>query len=653
MLAACLLFLIATASGTLLTFVYDRTAPLAARLCMGASTGLAVMAAAGFLLALWLGLGAACIGLTAAIMLLPFLLLLRQSFRQAVFAGINDAAQAARRGIRHPTGLSVAYMAFYAGVVVLLGIVFGQAVYQTPAGIFTGARSNLGDLTLHLQVISSFSQGQNFPPEDPTFAGVRFAYPFLVDFLAAMLIRAGAGILDAMWIENMTLAIALVGMIHYWTLLLTRSRLAGLIAPALVIFSGGLGWTWILQEVHLTPNGLIPLLEHLPHDYTILDAPGILRWGNSLTTLFVTQRSILFGMPLALCIFCLWWKSIAAGEEQEATEDSSRRRMAAAGVFAGLLPLTHAHTFLVVMSAAGCLALLFWKLWRRWLEFFAIAGVVALPQLLWLGKSGGVKLGGYLAWQPGWDHAKVNPVLFWLVNTGLFIPLLLMALSWRRPDMALPKRLLMFYAPFLLYFIVPNLVRLAPWIWDNVKVLIYWYVASAPLVALLLARGLSQKSGWRWLAAGALATLLLSGALDIFRVASGQAAYREFDTDGVALASAISAQAPPRALVLHAPNFYSPVFLTGRRSLLGYPGWIASRGLDYSQREAEIVRMYAGAQDAEALLRRYRVDYVLISPAETSGLPVSMQFWSRYPLAARIGPYRLYRTNISEERARQ
>jgi hypothetical protein len=63
--------------------------------------------------------------------------------------------------------------------------------------------------------------------------------------------------------------------------------------------------------------------------------------------------------------------------------------------------------------------------------------------------------------------------------------------------------------------------------------------------------------------------------------------------------------------------------------------------------------MYAGAQDAEALLRRYRVDYVLISPAETSGLPVSMQFWSRYPLAARIGPYRLYRTNISEERARQ
>src|SRR5260370_12760487 len=275
-----------------------------------------------------------------------------------------------------------------------------------------------------------------------------------------MLMRAGASVIGAMWIENMVLALALVGMIHYWTLVLTRNRLAGLIAPVLVIFSGGLGWAWIFQEVH-DSDGLIPLLAHLPHDYTILDT-GVLRWGNSLTTLFVTQRSILLGMPLAICIFCLWWKAIAETPQDAGQEYSSLRRMAAAGLFAGLLPLTHAHTFLVVMGVGACLAVLFPRLWKGWLRFFALAGIIAMPQWLWSGRAGGVKLESYVAWQPGWDHGDVNPVLFWLLNTGLFIPLLLLALLWRRQDFRLPPPLLKFYPPFLLCFIVPHLIKPAP-----------------------------------------------------------------------------------------------------------------------------------------------------------------------------------------------
>src|SRR5436305_7913759 len=39
------------------------------------------------------------------------------------------------------------------------------------------------------------------------------------------------------------------------------------------------------------------------------------------------------------------------------------RRMLAAGVCAGLLPLIHAHTFLTVMAAAVCLALIFRSAW--------------------------------------------------------------------------------------------------------------------------------------------------------------------------------------------------------------------------------------------------------------------------------------------------
>jgi hypothetical protein len=647
MLAACFLLVIAVLSGTLLTLLYDPTAPLPARLATGAATGLPLLAAVGFLFTLWLGPSSAALGSALGVMLLPGLVLFHRPYRTQLANQWTKTVRAASGALRRPTPMAIAYCLFYVGIAILLGLVFSSAMYETPQGIFTGVKNNLGDGPLHLQVIFSFAQGHNFPPEDPTYAGVRFAYPFLVDFLSSMLVRAGADVFSAMWIQSMTLSLALAGMLQYWTLLLTRHRLAGLIAPALVLLSGGLGWVWLFQDLH-SSEGLLPLLQRLPHDYTILDSGEILRWGNSLTTLFVPQRSILFGMPLAICVFSLWWQVI--DQDSSAAPDSSRRRMVAAGLFAGLLPLVHAHTFLVVMGVGACLALLFARLWKDWSLFFAIATLVALPQVRWLAGSGGVKLQSFVAWQPGWDHGAFPPVLFWLANTGFFIPLLLLALLWRRPDMALPRQLLKFYAPFTLCFIIPNLIKVAPWIWDNIKVLFWWYVASAPLVACLLARGFEAKSKWRWLAAGALASLTLAGALDIVRVISGATENLEFDTQGIAIAKVISEQTAPRAVVLHDPTYNSPVFLTGRRSLLGYPGWMWSRGLDYSQREAEIQRMYAGPPDAESLLRSYHVDYVLIGPAELGSLKVDPAFWSRYPTVAQAGPYRLYKTSLDEGR---
>ena len=84
MFAACLLLVIATVGGTLLTFLFDGNAPRGARLCMGATIGMALMATVGFLLALLLGLGASTIILSAVMLLLPGFLLLVDRGRRAV-----------------------------------------------------------------------------------------------------------------------------------------------------------------------------------------------------------------------------------------------------------------------------------------------------------------------------------------------------------------------------------------------------------------------------------------------------------------------------------------------------------------------------------------------------------------------------------------
>jgi hypothetical protein len=639
---ACILLIVAIAGGTLLTYVYLDEALISLRLCIGTGSGLALLATIGFLLSSFLGLTPAAILVAAGITFLPLLILLRPRIREQIGQEVRSSFNLADKNALY-------YLAFYAGLAIVLGLVFARSMLHLPDGIYTGIQNNLGDLPFHLQVISSFVYGHNIPVEDPTYAGVRFTYPIMADFLSAMLVRAGASFAAAMWLQGMVLAMSFVGLMHHWTRALTGSRLAAVLAPALVIFSGGLGWWLLMTDLRASDGGLLTLLGHLPRDYSITNAT-IFRWGNSVTTLLIPQRSFLFGLPLAVFIFYQWWTLIRSvtGKHDEWVPpllDSMNRGMLAAGICAGLLPLIHTHGFIVAMGTGACLALLFRGLWKQWLIFFSAAVLLAIPGLVWLSHNSAIDTAKFLAWQPGWDHADHNLLWFWFVNTGFFIPLLLAALLWRR--FGVPRLLAVFYAPFFIWFIVPNLLKLSPWIWDNIKFLFYWYVASVPLVAFVLERLWQERTLRRWITGAVLVTLTLSGALDILRGITPATRFQEFTRDGISMAELMRVVTPPRALVLHAPEWNSPVFLTGRRSLLGFPGWIWSRGLDTTQRDRDIHAIYSGAPDAAGLMEKYHVDYVLLGPSERF-LPASQEFWNRCSRLAQIGDYQLLKPDCGK-----
>jgi hypothetical protein len=637
---ACILLTIAVSGGLLLTFLYERRSCLSLRLSMGGCIGLALLATFGFVLSSLLGLTKMSLALSAWLLLLPVLLLARSETRDRVRNEFSAAIEwLTNRNVRPQ-------ILFYLVLTVILALTFSQNMVDLPDGIYTRLATNLGDLPFHLHAISSFVSGHNIPVEDPSYAGVRFTYPILADFLTAMPVSGGAPIAPAMWLQSMILSLSLVGLFHHWTRTLTRDRLAACLAPVLLIFSGGLGWWLLMQDLRLSDGSIITLLGHLPRDYTVANST-IFRWGNSLTTLLLPERSFLFGLSLAAFIFYQWWAAIdsTSNGASETTADSSTRRMLAAGICAGMLPLIHTHGFVVVVATGVCLAILFPQLWRAWLMFLITALLTGIPGMAWLSYHSAVDRRQFLAWHVGWDHASYNPLWFWFVNTGLFIPLLFAALLAHRSDFAIPRRLTLFYLPFLLWFIVPNFLQLSPWIWDNIKFMFYWYAASVPLVALLLAR-LGRQPGRRWVCAAVLASLTLSGALDIMRVITHAVPQLEFTSNGIQMARLIDLLAPPHAVVLHAPTWNSPVYLTGRRSLAGYSGWTWSRGLNSSQRETDIRKIYAGAPDAKNLVQKYHVDYVLIGPSERS-LPVNPEYWKHCSKLSQIGEYQLYATDCN------
>jgi hypothetical protein len=296
-----------------------------------------------------------------------------------------------------------------------------------------------------------------------------------------------------------------------------------------------------------------------------------------------------------------------------------------------------------VMVVGAGIALLQQR-WRDWITFFFVASLIALPQMWWSTHNSAVDAGKFFAWEFGWDHGNDNPAWFWLKNTGLFIPLTIAALLWRTEKQQLVSRkLLVFSLPFALCFIIPNVLKMAPWIWDNIKVLFYWWLASAPLVALLLARLWQQGKVKKVVAIVLFACVTAAGAWDVAGIVARSAKYQIFDSAGIEFAELIKQNTEPRALIIHAPIYNHPVFLTGRKSLMGYPGHIWTHGLEYAERESEIRRVYAGAPDAGAILRRYGVAYAVVSPLERNIMNVNDRFFSEFEIVGEAGGYRLYK----------
>ena len=630
-----------TTGGFAATSLYDDCSPLTTRLAAGACLGLVMLGLTGFVAASLLGFGWPALLIGTAFSVAPLGVFVRGTARTAAGADLSSALARVRAALSGRDRAALWGFGLFLLLVLPLAVVLTTVVYQSADGVYTGLFVNRNDLPLHIDIIKGFATGGNFPPQHPEFAGARLTYPFLVDFIAAQLMGAGLTLEGAVALENVVLLIALIVLLHRWASALTGDRVAALQTPLLILLGSGVGWLLVVADAHAaSSSGWVSYIWNLPYDYTMNTRH--LQWGNVTTTMIATQRSFLLGLPLFMIVWMLWWRVVG---ERRPTNDAARiRTMAAAGVVAGCLPLVHTHSFMVAMGMAGVLSLVFWS-WRAWLAFFAVAVALAVPQLLWVSHGSLLNTRGFIAWSPGWTKESENYFWFWFKNTGLFIPLLVGALASRREWRVVPRTLLLFYVPFLLCFIAPQLFRFAPRITANMKILIYWYIASTPLVALLLARLWRRRGIVRLLAVTAMVTLTAAATLDVWRVISGASAVRVFDASSVQFAGVIDRVTPPDAVILHAPTPNHAVFLTGRRSVLGNLLHVASHGLDYTERAADISRIYEGAADTRALLRRYHVDFIVMGPDERETFRPNDDRFAALPVAGGVAGYRLYRSD--------
>ena len=629
----------AIAGGAALTYLVDELEDgLLGRLAVGVPVGLIVLGHAGFLAASAVGMGAAVAAGAVAVLAPLTAVAVAPGRRAKLVADLEAVGPSLAASLRSAGGL--AQLAALGAGAALCWRIFQRAMFEDGGAILTGVDHNLGDLPFHVSIVTSFLYGENFPPEHPELAGARLTYPFLVDFVTAMLMKAGAGLGAALFMENVVLAWAVLVLLRRLFREMTGDGAAALLAVAIVLFSGGLGFALLKDSVSPLEGGLMGWLARPAHDLTITGS-GPYRWGNVVVTMLMPQRSFLLGLPAFLVVATLWWRATGDLSAPQPDAARARRRLLAAGLLTGALPLVHAHACAIALAVAAALALLFPS--RAWLRFFAAAGPLAAPQVALAASGTALRAGSFLGLHLGWDRGSVPVAWFWLLNLGAFVPMLVVALAWRGPRPLLSRRLLRFYAPFLFCFLAPNVLRLSPWLWDNVKFMVFWHVASAALVALALRRLWDLGAGRRALSSLLFAILVLAGAHDVYRVAAGTIANAVFSAPAVAFGRTLREVTPPRAIVLNAPTYNSEVYLAGRRSVLGYTGHIWSQGLDPGTRDEDVRRIYAGGPDRDALLRKHGVEFVLLGPRERVELGADEAAFAGLPLVARSEEHHLYR----------
>lgn len=608
------------------------------RLWLGVPVGLAVGGLLGFGLAWVFGLSDESVAMVAALLTMGVLIILARRLPRQVLR--DDVRQAPGRLLVRRHWLLVAIYIMFG---ILLSYIMAHALIFTDGAVAAAFTNVWGDWNLHLSQVTGFVYGDNIPPQQPAMSGERLTYPFLGNFVSAMLLQGGWSLPAAMLVPGVFLALSALGLLMTFSYRVA-GRGAAALAPWLFFLGGGLGFVNFFFDAARNDQSWGYFLTHLPANYTQTFQGSVLsniNWLNPIFAYVVPQRAFLFGLPLVLGILWVLFEGI---------EQRRRGLMLAAGLLAMLLPLVQTHGLLflgLLTPALVYLSMRRFKMTKRavitlWLPFVAPILVVGLPQLLWL--TWGISTAKYFRWQLGWTAGQDNVVWFWLKNMGLFLPLLGVALVRLRGS---HHALWNFTVAVGSVFVIANLFVFQPWDWDNSKLLVYWFIFSVPMVGLFLTMLWRQSRAWRWAAAAMMVSLVLAGSLDVSKVVAWRTSQLPlFSAEESRMAEAVRARTASDAIFLSGSNADNPISgLAGRKLVMGYTGWLWSYGLDYLPRERDVASMLSGAPEAAALLQEYGVDYVMIGAAERSapGYRLDEAFYQqRYALWGTFGDTKIY-----------
>jgi len=445
---------------------------------------------------------------------------------------------------------------------------------------------NLGDMSLHLNLIKRWAAGGDFWPENPFMSGAVFPYHPGMDLWNALLAIAGVPVFEGLRWAGLIGAAAAAAALWRWG----RG-----FALAAFLFAGG------LSALAYFTQGSIGATEE-----------GV-AWKNLFLSMFVTQRGLLYSVPAGLVLMTVW-RAQLRGEKA----GSSLGLLPQAALYA-TMPLFNAPAFIFLSVLLAACFLTTWRTGQA--RLFLKLGLVSVIPATWLTAMVTVNFtaASALRWAPGWMQEN-NGAWFWMWNFGAFLPLAA-ALGFvvlRRGDIAARVFYLTGAGTLMFCF----LFALAPWAWDNTKLMLWGYLAIVPwLWTNLLA---TWSVPWR---AAACALLFASGAVTLAAGLDSRHGYQLALREELVATEIMLRRVPIDARIACQPLYNHPVLLLGRPVIMGHDGHLFSQGLDYSAVQRDLDTLMVGGPGWRDAARRLQVRYLLWGTREASKWPASQQPW--------------------------
>src|SRR6266550_4130008 len=551
------------------------------------------------------------------------------------------------------------------------------ASLNSSAGNLQIANNEYSDFGPNTALMQSFAVGHNFPTEYPHYSGDRIRYHFLFYFQAGNLEFLG---LDPAWSLNLLSITTLVAMLVLVMVLgqvLFDSRAVGRLGSLLFFFFGSLSYIPFLQKqisVRAALQAIMHQREYLP---TVFPYRGEL-WGTWSQVTYLNQRHFAsaIGILLLVLVFLvihyrtlpvkqtkaptslnpvtsdphavletasdiasndatqpeqlpeaaaeMLSGSVAIEATQPAVSASETFRATLPGfVFSGvllsLLPMWNSAVFIAAAAGLGLLFLLF-PLRMQMLALAITAGVIALPQMLYLSTgSGRAQMPKLLHWGYTLDHPTAANVAKYLGFTFGFKWLLIaLALVFatslqRRLFLAVSSLILV---AFSFQFTIETLA--------NQKFLHLWVIIANLFVAFALWRLWRLSLGGTTLPGKFLATVLFlliipGGVIDFFPIHN--TGWSEVTYRNDPLIDWLKKETTPRDIFLTDRFVNHPILMAGRRVLYGWPYYGWSAGYNASEHDRLYTELFESKDPWKVfhLLKENGITYVAFDNAVRQG----------------------------------
>lgn len=505
-------------------------------------------------------------------------------------------------------GSTIAWMIFTVATTGLIGsLMWTHYLISTPEGLVS-ANATWADFGLHSSLISHFAFANGLSLDFPVAAGAKLTYPFMVDLFSAWLLQGGWSLHMALFVPSLLLIAAFLQLIVGFGVRLFHSLGGAILGLTVMLLSGSAAGIFaVTSDLKQSALPVTEFLSHLPYDYTTLTVPNA-QVSNLIADIILPQRGFLMGFAafgVAIILFTALHHR------------ASRLTAIFTGAFIGLLPLVHAHTYVILMALLTSQGISAWihtkHVPRAWLFAGAASLSIAIPQILWQSLANGNGTGGFFS--PGWViRPGESLIMFWAHNyglTGIIIIGLITILTFYLPL----RKYLMWYAPFVVVFIAANLYSLQPFAYDNLKLIVYVYLITY-IFAAYGAIWIVRRN--RYASLPIMATILLlvsSGTLAVAREFQHKDLFAS--TDDIELAAWVRAATEPSDVFIATDRPNQPVAtLTGRSVVLGYRGWLYDYHLDY---EPRVVAVQSALSAQMSVNNSYKAQYLAVSnfePAE-------------------------------------